>query len=98
MDITEILTEKGSYTKGLKSGRWVTYAGEFKLSSIAYKKGVKSGKLIYYHPNGATYIKGRYKNGKQEGIGFVYTISGNLKYKEYFENDSLIRREKVIED
>ena len=97
-DITGSIIKSGRYRNGLKTGLWNEFVGEFKVSSISYKKGVKNGKFVYYNANGTPYIKGWNRDGKQEGRGYIYTISGDLKYKEFYKNDSLISREKVILD
>ncbi len=82
------LKESYQYHEGALNGDYVSYFEDGTLwQSGKYKDDEPTGEWITNYENGKLYSKGVYKNGKRNGQWTYYTINGNLRDDEFFNED-----------
>ncbi len=71
--------------EGRRHGAWESYFENGKKNSATYyTNGLKDGHSIVYHPNGAVYYYGEYKNDEKVGIWKTFHENGELASEDEF--------------
>jgi len=70
---------------GNRHGAWESYfENGIKNSATYYINGVREGHSIVYHPNGAVYYYGEYKNDQKSGLWKTFNEKGELISEDVF--------------
>jgi len=82
---------KGYYTKGNKTGAWISYdtAGSA-VESEVYLLNKLNGQYISYWPDGKTKEEGTYENGKRVGSWKFFYKDGNIASDEKYDENSIL--------
>lgn len=71
--------------EGRRHGAWESfYENGKKNSATYYINGVRNGHSIVYHPNGAVYYYGEYKNDEKAGLWKTFDEEGQLISEDEF--------------
>jgi len=86
---TKQLKIEGAYDEdGKRHGIWTFYTLEGKKLSITeYRHGKKHGYALVYHPNGALYYRGEWKEDKQVGVWDYYDPTNGKKVESKNHSD-----------
>jgi len=73
------LVESGTFNKGLKNGKWISWYEDGNIKEICYyRKGILNGKYILLDESGNNQAEGRFRNGK---FHKKFSLKGFLKNK-----------------
>ena len=71
--------------EGRRHGAWESYFENGKKNSATYyTHGIRNGHSIVYHPNGAVYYYGEYKDDEKIGLWRTFDKDGNLISEDEF--------------
>ena len=71
--------------EGRRHGAWESFFENGKKNSATYYlNGLKDGHSIVYHPNGAVFYFGEYKNDKKVGVWKTFHENGELASEDEF--------------
>jgi uncharacterized protein len=86
------ITEKGSYTAGLKNGVWQEFYGDGKLKfEGSFVQGSQNGKHKHYYETGKIKEEQYYRMGQRERTWWVFDLDGNVVISYVYANDALVK-------
>lgn len=92
---------RGTIKKGKETGQWqyrYTYEDtDFLFMTANYKNGKLEGTAKFYKPDGRLYQEAEFVEGKLV-LRIWYNEDGEIIYKDYYEDDRLIRTEQYAKD
>lgn len=85
------LMEKGTFTKGTKSGEWKKWHDNGNLSEIAhYKNGILHGELTRFNSKGQKVLLAQYKDGLLDGEMTSFDGEKVLRSRSYVKGEEVI--------
>jgi hypothetical protein len=85
------LYEKGEFNNGLKTGEWLTWFPNGRLSRrVTWQNGLRKGKYEEFQSSGDLYKQGSFRKGLLDGTMYVYGPKGSVIGEERYKNGKLI--------
>ncbi|MDB5012334.1 MAG: hypothetical protein JWQ25_536, partial [Daejeonella sp.] len=104
--LTKNLKERGVFSKGIKTGRWMSWSENGSLNeTINWRNGEKAGRYAKYDGSGKLTEKGRYRNDlldrKQvmianDSLKIIYYRKGSIYIKKNILKNYLTRQVKRL--
>lgn len=95
-ELNKQIAEKGTFKKGLKSGKWNAWALDGQLkANTKYCKGFKQGYEVIYTENGMPSKKTHYNKGLKNGKEFSYEKDKWQPIGKYKNNQSIELKEPI---
>lgn len=81
---------KGQMLDSVRVGTWKTYNKKGQqVEIINYTNGKEDGDCTYFFPDDSMFTKGRYANGKIDGMWGTYTNKGTLMHQAEWNKDTM---------
>jgi len=61
------------------------------------KNGARHGTWVFYHKNGKVWSTGEFDMGKSVGEFKIYDKEGQIKFKHYYENNTIVKEEYFLD-
>lgn len=88
------LIVKGNFYYGVKVDTWTYWYSNGSIKEITrWKKGIKEGTSVRYSISGEIIFKGRYRNGRENGI--VFFMENDMLFKSYYHRGKKIYRKPL---